>query len=290
MAEATIQDAIAAATEHLIAAGVAEARQDAWYLLCHATGKDRATLMAHHQEHLDPRSAAAFSACVERRCRREPVAHILGTKEFWSLPFEINADVLSPRPDSEVLIETALGCLVESDDLKTAPLRLLDLGTGSGCLLLALLHELPGAIGVGADISNEALAVARANGQRLGVDARVHWVQAAWGTALDDTYDLIVSNPPYIERGDFAELLPEIRLFEPYQALVAGDDGLDAYRALAPDIKRLLSEKGIACLEIGLGQAEAVSALMAEVGLSSIACRQDLAGIGRCLVVAHDQR
>lgn len=289
MTDSTIRDTVADAARRLHSAGVEDARQDAWHLLCHATGFDRATLIASGSDRLDPTSATTFSIYIDRRCRREPVAQILGEREFWSLSFRVNTDVLSPRPETETLVEAAIDMLTARGDTDGAsPHRLLDLGTGSGCLLLALLNELPGALGTGVDNSARALNVAQANGRRLGLDGRVCWVQGLWGSALNGVFDLIVSNPPYIEVGDFPGLAPEIRLFEPYQALVAGVDGLAAYRALASDIKRLLAPSGLACLEMGHGQVEAVTEVMRDVGLDCVARRRDLAGIDRCLVVGHD--
>ncbi len=280
-----IREGIAEAAGLLARAGVEAASREAWLLLGSVLEWDRATLLAHAGDMLGPVDRGAFLELVERRARREPIAQILGEKEFWSLPFAISSDVLCPRPDSETLVEMALKLLKERSAGQGRPLRILDLGTGSGCLVLALLHELPHAKALGVDRSPEALAVARANGDRLGLSSRVAWLSADWGSALMGVFDLIISNPPYIECSAWSELAPEIRLFEPVAALTAGEDGLDAYRQLAGDVQRLLAPAGFACFEHGFGQGDAVAGLMSKVGLACIERRQDLAGIERCLAV-----
>jgi release factor glutamine methyltransferase len=194
----------------------------------------------------------------------------------------VSPAVLIPRPDSETVVEAALSLIGD----RSARLRLLDLGTGSGCLLLALLSELRGATGLGTDASEAALALARANATRLGLAPRAAFGCGHWGQALAGPFDLIVSNPPYVAQADWAALQPEIREFEPRAALLAGLDGLAAYRELAPDLARLLAPDGSACLEIGAGQADAVATILHSCGLRLAGRRRDLAGIERCLV-AH---
>jgi release factor glutamine methyltransferase len=217
---------------------------------------------------------------VRRRLAREPIAYILGEKEFWSLPFEVGPAVLIPRPESESVVEAALAQVAD----RAAPLLLLDLGTGSGCLLLALLSELPGATGRGVDLSAAALAVAHGNAERLGLADRTRFEQRSWGGGLTERFDLIVSNPPYVAAGDLAGTEPEVRAFEPEIALTAGSDGLAAYRALIPDCARLLAPGGHVVLEIGQGQGAAVAGILASHGLGVIERRADLAGIERCVV------
>lgn len=267
----------------LAAAGVENPRGDARLLLAAASGVERATLLAGAVPTLTDEQDAALEALVRRRERREPIAYILGAKEFWSLSFEVDPAVLIPRPETETVVEAALERIGEM----TAALRILDLGTGSGCLLLALLSELPYATGLGVDDSPAALAVARRNAERLGIAPRAEFRQGRWGEGLQERFDLIVSNPPYVAEGEWDRLQPEIRCFEPKPALVAGPDGLAAYRELAPDCARLLAMDGALALEIGLGQADAVSAILAAHGLEVIERRRDLAGIERCLLVKH---
>ncbi|HEX5078622.1 MAG TPA: peptide chain release factor N(5)-glutamine methyltransferase [Geminicoccaceae bacterium] len=268
----------------LAAAGIEDARREAWLLLSAVTGRSRVELIAGAPVALSPEEEERLDALAARRLAREPMAYILGEREFWSLPFRVSPAVLVPRPESESVVEAAL----ESVHGRTTPLRILDLGTGSGCLLLALLSELPNATGLGVDRSAAALAVARGNAGRLGLAARAAFGEGHWGQGLAGPYDLVVSNPPYVARADAATLPPEVRAFEPEEALFAGADGLDAYRALAPDCARLLAEHGVACLEIGQGQAAAVEAVMRRHGLRLVGSRPDLAGIERCLILRPD--
>ena len=283
-----IRDAIEQAAGHLRAAGVDGARHDAWLLLGHVLELDRAALLAGALDDLGSKDQSSFSDLVDRRAAREPLAQIIGRKEFWSLDFRITSDVLCPRPDSECLIEAALAEINRQSPTAIWPGRILDLGTGSGCLLLTLLSECPTAKGIGVDLSQKALSIARSNGERLALAERVEWLCADWGAALGGSFDLIVSNPPYITTGEAKSLAPEVRCFEPPTALFAGGDGLEAYRALAADLRRLLSPGGTAILEIGAGQAVSVEALLEVNGLRSAGRRLDLAGIERCLIVKRD--
>lgn len=281
----TIRDSIANAAERLKKAGVEPAAREASLLLGHVMNWDRVTLLAHVGDELDDVDRQVFFELVERRVRREPAAQILGYKEFWSLPFVISKDVLCPRPDSETLVEMVLAMSKKRFESDEKPLRLLDLGTGSGCLVLAILHELSNASAVGVDRSLDALAIARSNSEQLGLAERVNWLCADWASALDGSFDIIISNPPYIKLDEWPTLEPEVRLFEPETALLAGSDGLDAYRLLAPEIKRLLAPGGFACFEHGQGQGDGVAAIMSKTMLRETAHQDDLAGIGRCLAV-----
>ena len=276
----TPRDLVAHIAARLAAAGIENARSEAWLLLAAATGRARAALMAGAPEALDPEQQARLDELVRRRLAREPLAYVLGEKEFWSLRFEVGPPVLIPRPETETLVEAVLAQLPDRD----RPLRLLDLGVGSGSLLLALLSELPQATGLGVDDSAAALALARRNAERLGVAARADLRHGRWGAGLRERFDVIVSNPPYVAEGEWDHLQPEIRDFEPKAALVAGPDGLDAYRALAPHCARLLAHGGLCALEIGSGQGDAVATLLAAQGLIVAERRRDLAGIDRCLI------
>jgi len=268
----------------LAAAGIEDARAEAWLLLAIALGRERAELMAGAAATPDAEQAARLEELVRRRAARAPVAYLIGEKEFWSLAFEVGPGVLIPRPETETVVEAVLDEVAE----RRAPLRLLDLGTGSGCLLLALLSELPSATGLGSDDSAEALAIAGRNAARLGLAARAGFAQGRWGEGLTGAFDVIVSNPPYVAASEWPRLQPEIRAFEPRAALVAGPDGLAAYRTLAPDCARLLAPDGLCALEIGHGQGDAVSEILARHGLQVTRRRRDLAGIERCVVVRHD--
>jgi release factor glutamine methyltransferase len=220
-----------------------------------------------------------FEALVARRAGREPMARIRGSVHFWDLELAVRPGVLIPRPETETLIDAALGALPD----RAAPLRVLDLGTGSGCLVLTLLHLFAKALGTGLDLSPQALACTRDNAARLGLADRLTLVGGDWRAAPAGPFDLIVANPPYVAEAELASLEPEVREHEPRQALLAGTDGLDAYRALLPVAASRLAPGGLLLLELGLGQAEAVEALAAESGLRVTAVRPDLAGIPRCL-------
>jgi release factor glutamine methyltransferase len=207
----------------------------------------------------------------------------VGRREFWSLPFEVTEETLDPRPDSECLVETVLARIPD----RRAPLRILDLGTGTGCLLLALLHELPQARGFGVDISPGACEAAARNALSLGLDRRAAFAAGDWGAGVAGAYDVIVTNPPYIRVAEVAGLDPEVRDFEPRRALDGGSDGLAAYRALAPDVARLLAPEGFAAFEIGLGQAEAVASVLRPHGLAPLAVARDLQSRERCLITGR---
>ena len=279
----TLPDLVADIAARLVAAGIEDARAEAWLLLSISLGRARAELMADAAALPHNEQAARLEELVRRRAAREPIAYILGEKEFWSLAFEVGPAVLIPRPETETVVEAVLDEIAE----RGAALRLLDLGTGSGCLLLALLSELPDATGLGVDDSAAALAIARRNAARLGLAARAGFAQGRWGERLAGSFDVIVGNPPYVAESEWCGLQPEIRAFEPKAALVAGPDGLAAYRALAPDCARLLAPAGLCALEIGHGQGDAVAEILARHGLQVTQRRRDLAGIERCVVVRH---
>ncbi|GAB4394228.1 MAG: peptide chain release factor N(5)-glutamine methyltransferase [Kiloniellaceae bacterium] len=282
----TLAEAVARAGERLAAAGIEEPRRDARLLVCRLLGGGPELLLGHPEKELNAEEAARIEAAVARRVAREPVSRILGEREFWSLSFGLNAATLDPRPDSETLVEAVLA---EVSD-RAAPLRLLDLGTGTGCLLLALLSELPQATGCGIDISAEAVAQAAANAERLGLSGRARFLRRSWEEGLDvdgGAWDIIVSNPPYIASGEIPGLAPEVAGYDPPAALDGGADGLGAYRALIPAAAEVLTPGGCLALEIGQGQAAAVEALLRAAGLFPYRRATDLAGIERCLLATR---
>jgi release factor glutamine methyltransferase len=260
------------AAEALRAAAARIDRLDAEVLLAHMLGVERGTLLLDQDINIDKQ---AYELLVDRRAAHEPVAYITGTREFWSLDLAVTPAVLIPRPDSETLIEAALGSDI-------TPATILDLGTGSGALLLAALTEFPGAIGLGIDASPAALEIAARNAERLGLAARAQFQLGDWGQGLEQPFDLILCNPPYVETT--ANLAPDVRDHEPATALFAGADGLDDYRRILPQLGRLLTPAGIAILEIGATQAAAVTALAKDAGLRA-SVRRDLAGLDRCLIL-----
>ena len=263
-------------------AGIESAETDARLLMAHALGIDRAELIANGERALKPDEIEAIEALAARRLRHEPVARIFGRKEFWSLSLHVGPAVLVPRPETETVVEAALDAVVH-DALRMEKPRILDIGTGSGALLLALLSELPNATGIGTDISTAALDIARANAERNDLAGRCTFIGCDIAAGLQGPFDLIVSNPPYVARGDIASLAPEVRDYDPALALDGGVDGLDGYRAIAADTRRLMAPGGRLIVELGAGQEAAVRALFTKAGLTVAAARDDLAGIPRAL-------
>jgi len=272
-----ITRALADATRQLSATSDT-ARLDAELLLADALGIDRDRLLLNPPDRPIP---DRFVEMVQRRAAGEPVAYITGRRAFWNIDLHVGPGVLVPRPDSEVLIASAIEHFADSD----GPERILDLGTGPGTLLLAALDQWPRASGLGIDSSRRALSYAAANARRLGLDTRVRFQLGDWARDIRERFDLILCNPPYVADG--AELGPGVAEHEPAEALFAGTDGLDAYRVLAPQIPKLVAPKGLAAVEIGFDQAEGACAIMKESGLK---CRiaRDLANRERALLLTHD--
>lgn len=262
----------------LRAAGIDNARHEARLLLAHATGLSQATIIGYPEKRVD--GYETYAHLVERRAAREPMSHLIGRREFWSLEFEVTPDTLDPRPDSETVIEAALAFL---PNLK-AEVRVLDLGTGTGCLIAALLSMLPAARGVGMERNPATAAVARRNLTALGFSDRANIVVGDWANGLSGTFDLIVSNPPYIPTVEIETLQPEVALFEPVMALDGGPDGLNAYRCIVSMLPGLLAKRGIAVLEFGDGQCDALSQIVLDQGMLVYDVRNDLSGTARCLV------
>jgi release factor glutamine methyltransferase len=265
--------------------GLSTPELDARLLVAHALGLDHAGLAAEGPRALTAGEADAIAALSARRLAREPVARIIGVKEFWGLDFKLNCATLVPRPETESVVEAALEAL-DRAHARSAALKVADLGTGSGALLLALLSELPTARGVGTDLSRDALGCARDNAVALALAQRASFVACDFGAALKGPFDLVVANPPYVARHEIATLAPEVRVFDPRLALDGGPDGLAAYRAIAAGARELLSPDSILVLELGIGQIEAVEHLLAAAGLVAIGePRYDLLGIARALAV-----
>ncbi|EAQ37584.1 modification methylase HemK [Nitrobacter sp. Nb-311A] len=280
----TIETIRRALTARFEAAGIDSAALEARMLTGAVLGLDLTGLVAQGLRQLDEDDAARLDAFARRRLAGEPLARILGTKEFWGLPLKLSSDTLVPRADTETVVETALDIL-RAEGRMQAALRIADLGTGSGAILLALLTELPAATGVGTDLSAAALDTAKTNAQDVGLATRAQFLVSDYGNGLSGPFDLIVSNPPYIRSADIATLAPEVRDHDPPLALDGGRDGLDAYRRIAPQALSLLADGGLLVLEIGQGQDSAVSRLMAAAGLTVMgSARTDLAGIGRAVV------
>ncbi len=269
-------DALRAAAARLVAVSDTP-RLDAELLMAHAAGLSREELLLRLRNLEEP---IGFAALIDRRMAHEPIAQIIGTRDFWTLTLAVTPDVLTPRPDSETLIEAAIAHFEGGE----GPRRILDLGTGSGALLLAALSEWPEATGLGIDISAAALAVARGNGVRCGFAGRAEFRIGNWFEGMDERFDLVLANPPYIAEG--TSLSRDVADYEPHLALFAGEDGLDAYRAMAPALGAVLAPRGLALFEIGFDQRESAARLFAEAGFA-VHVRPDLAGHARCLNVTH---
>ena len=277
MTEITVGAALEAAIARLSAVGVDNPRMDARLLLCHSACLELANIIVDPNVVLADECFWKFEMLVKRREKREPVSHLIGEREFWSLPFIVTADVLDPRPASETLIEAALDHVRD----RSEPVSVLDLGTGSGCLLIAVLSELPGARGVGVDTSEAALVIARQNAEKNLMDDCTTFVSSSWGRSVSGSFDLILSNPPYISESERDDLEPEVAMYEPASALFAGKDGLSAYREVAPDILRLLNPDGVAAIECGRDQMTTVIEIFDDAGLRHVETRCDLDGIER---------
>lgn len=269
-----------ALARRLSAAGIEPADLEARLILADALCCEPSGLLARADETAGVEVRAAAETLLSRRLAGEPMARILGRREFWSLDFELTPDTLVPRPDTETVVEAALAALPD----RQAPLRILDLGTGSGAILAALLVERPAAFGVGVDLSEGAARAARDNLARAGLAGRSAVLVGRWAAALTGPFDLVVSNPPYIPTSEIAGLSREVRLHDPGLALDGGADGLEAYRAIARALPRLLRPDGIAVLELGIGQEAAVAGLLREAGLLPLGpALADLSGIARAL-------
>lgn len=268
------RDAVREATARLREAGVEQAQRDAWLLLADALKVERTELIAREQDAPDWEGLAAFEARIARRLAGEPVSRIRGWREFYGRRFSVTPDVLDPRPETELLVEQGVARLPRGG-------RVLDLGVGSGCILVSVLAERPDVTGWGVDASPAALDVARANADALGVGDRATFVEASWDWRPEGGVDLVLSNPPYIEHGDIAGLAREVRGFDPALALDGGPDGLAPYREIAEAMTQTLRPGGWLGVEFGMGQADAVLAILGAAGLSELERHSDLAGVVR---------
>ena len=284
------------AAGRLGAAGIATARLDAEILFQHTTGRSAEDRLRHPGKPVSGEDESRFRGIVERRAAREPISHIVGYREFWSLPIEVTPDTLTPRPDSETVVAAALDALGEAAIGANAPLSILDLGAGGGCLLLALLTELPAATGLGVDLCAPALEIARRNARELGLAGRARFARADWNEPENDRFgpilelapfDLVICNPPYVSDVQLDGLEPEVRCYEPRTSLSGGRDGLDAYHAIGPILPALLGDGGIAAFEVGAGQAPDVARILSTAGLGILAFHRDLNGIDRCITAKN---
>jgi release factor glutamine methyltransferase len=275
----TLSDYLRDIEKRLSAAGIDNPKLDAQLLVGHVLTLDRTQMFAQAQRMLSADEIKHIDALIERRLKHEPVARIIGEREFWGLPFGLNEATLEPRPDSETLTEAAL------KHAKNAA-RILDLGTGTGCLLLSLLHELPNATGLGIDIAPRAVEQAQKNAERLELDDRAIFKTSNWLEGITGRFDLIISNPPYIPANDIPNLMPDVREFDPRAALDGGKDGLDVYRLLIPQLSNFLNPEGLVIFEVGQGQVQRVSEMFKSAGFQNVSIRNDLGGTARCVAAS----
>ena len=279
----TVESARRSLTARLTCGGICSAELDTRLLIGAVLGLDLTGMIIAANRLLSPDESTCLEGFVRRRLGGEPVARILGTKEFWGLPLKLSAETLVPRPDTETVVELALE-LLRANPAANSPPRIADLGTGSGAILLALLREVPDARGFGTDISAAALQAAQANAADLGLAERATFIECDYAAGLTGSFDLIVSNPPYIRAPDIAGLAAEVRDHDPHRALDGGTDGFDAYRAMIPQAARLLAPGGALVVECGQGQSGQIEGLMTAAGLrTESAPRADLAGIPRAM-------
>ena len=281
-ADKTLGWLVAEAAVALSAAGFAEPRRHARRLVSAVLAISPADPFAHPNLAVDARQAGRVQALLKRMVAGEPLSRIFGRREFWGLEFRLSGDTLDPRPETETVVEGVLRRIPD----RNSPLRLLDLGTGTGCLLLALLSELPAASGVGVDIADGAVKMAVENAGRLGLGRRTRFFVGDWAAALSGKFDAILANPPYIPSRAIALLPREVACHDPWRALDGGADGLAAFRAIAADLSRLLASEGIFAAEVGVDQPDAVAEILMAHGLTVDGIEKDLGGIARC-VIAH---
>ena len=261
-------------------AAIEDPRFESRVLVARAVGLSVGEVLFHSRRPISPAEASQIARYTEERSKRRPVSHIFGEKEFWSLTFEVTPDVLTPRPDTETLVEAALELIPDRD----RTLSVLDLGVGSGCILISLLTELPQAYGVGVDIDFDACLVARRNAVRLGLDNRSAIIQGDWISAIGGKFDLVLSNPPYIPIGEIETLEPEVRDYEPRLALSGGRDGLDCYKRILTGVGTVIRPGGSLLLEVGSGQAPLVSAMARQNPLFRVKTTTDLGKVERCVL------
>ena len=280
MVKKTIHSAIAEMREQFRSIGLDTPELDARLLLQGVLGIDHEKLILNLNRLITDSESERLAIVTRRRISREPVSRILGTRSFWKSDFKVSSETLDPRADSETLIETVLACLG-----KEPPSTILDLGTGTGCLLLSLLQEFPQATGVGVDISPGAVQTAGQNAVALHLAQRASFMVSDWSDmAVDKPFDVVISNPPYIADAEIAKLEPEVSRYDPFPALAGGADGLDGYRSIAGLLPELLTKQGKVFLEIGCDQAETVKGILAGYGFHVLQIVPDLAGHSRCVV------
>ena len=271
------------ASNHLKKSGIEGSTGEARLLISLATGMSRERIIGYPESHLRNSELEKLKKFLKLRCNRKPMSQIVGLREFWSLDFLVDEDVLDPRPDSETLVKTVLDFFPD----RKAKLKILDLGTGSGCLLLSLLNEFQNAVGIGTEINTKSCLVAVENSRRLGLSSRASFVICDWYKGLEKKFDIILANPPYLTDQEMVNLEPEVFKFEPHRALSGGFDGLDSYKKIMPHVHKFLSEKGILFLEISPKLASKIRTILKENQLRPLVAKRDLSGQLRCFAATR---
>ncbi len=279
-----LSDYLAHAVRLLKNSGIGNPRLDARLIIGHVLGLDNAQIYSQSQRIMTEEELRIIDGLLNQRLKGKPIARLFAQREFWSLPFQLNEATLDPRPDSETVVEAVLLARKNGLGHEGKKYRILDLGTGSGCLLLALLREMPNATGIGIDISSRAVEQAAQNAVLLDLAARAKFRVGDWLKRMKEKFDIIVSNPPYIPSAEIPKLMREVREHDPLLALDGGKDGLDPYRLLIPQLPDFLKPAGLVAFEVGIGQANAVAELLKKNGFSNIAIRKDLGLIERCVM------
>lgn len=274
----TLAEATQWMSEQFLQADIDQPRMDARLLTAHAAGVRPQDILMYGERPLNADQWMTVQTLCCRRCQHEPVSRIIGQRGFWTLDLSLNADTLDPRPDTETLIEAVL----DAEPERPRPLRIIDFGTGTGCILLALLSEYPNARGLGVDISPQAVAMARHNAQANGLAERATFMAGDWGQGIDGPFDVLVSNPPYIAEAEMAGLDRDVTAYDPYRALVSGPTGFEAYETLIPQMAALAAPGALLGLEAGAGQAARLLDLLKTNGCDTVWTRPDLGGILRC--------
>ena len=285
----TVRQWLETASRRLHEAGVDSATLDAKVLLCHALGKEPHFPFLCPDYIVEAQAAEILDSWVQRRAKKEPIAYIIGKKEFWSLDFIVTCDTLIPRPDSETIVQALLDttsaiAIQHHSKAEEMELEIADIGTGTGCLLISALKTLLRAKGTAIDIKSEALEIARRNSELHGTCSRMEFIESNWLEKIDRKFDIIVSNPPYIALNEFAGLMEDVKQYEPASALVSGQDGMDSYRMIATQAKTRLKENGYVILETGSTQTSSVAGIFMQQGFEILEIRRDMAGLERCVI------
>ncbi|MEI7668810.1 MAG: peptide chain release factor N(5)-glutamine methyltransferase [Pseudomonadota bacterium] len=288
-----IKNLLSFGVKKLREANIDSANLDASILLAHIMGTSRELLLMNNNQLVHQDVIVEFENMLLRRAKKEPIAYIIQKKEFWGLDFKVTCDTLIPRPDSETIVETVIDkaqsiALMRNEDISSVSLKIADIGTGTACLIISLIKELPSSVAVGVDISELALEVARINAKNHYIETKIKFIKSNWLESLEGKFDIIISNPPYIAPSELDNLMEDVKNYEPHLALISSNDGMDSYRCIVNDLRSKLEIGGYAVFEVGKGQADKLAKMLEEKGFVIDEIRNDLAGIARCVVAKNN--